>query len=347
MSALRAEGCNHGALIRVLVTALLACAVCPFAGYAQSGFYRYVDESGQVRYTDNPATIPAGRLPDTAPDTSFVDVNTEVPVRGSDPREPQRIVINYDARGSAIFVHAILNRQHPVVFLLDTGATNTMITEADVRMLEISTESTRRIQGLIADGSVVDMPLVRLATVEVGEARVEDIKAAVGKLRLLGMDFLGNFDVSINAQAGQLVLVPKDPAHTPRGLQREPESDLVRQDREQSKRDIDNQIAQLTLAIKTRLSTIDQYRDDMQDAEMKRAVAEEGLSSARSQTRFQSSGVSRDTGNLATVSRIEKTIEDIDAFMQNRLDNIQLQEEQIAGMRSRMDYLRTLRRRIE
>jgi len=33
--------------------------------------------------------------------------------------------------------------------------------------------------------------------------------------------------------------------------------------------------------------------------------------------------------------------------MQNRLDNIQLQEEQIAGMRSRMDYLRTLRRRIE
>jgi len=331
----------------VLIAAMLVCMACTRVVCAQSGFYRYVDESGQVRYTDNPATIPSGQSSDTAPDILFEDVGTEAPVREIAPRDAQRIVIHYDAKGSAIFVHAVLNRHYPLVFLLDTGATNTMITEADARMLNISTESTPRVQGLIADGSVVEMPLVRLATLEVGEARVENLKAAVGRMRLLGMDFLGNFDVVINAQAGQLVLTPKDPAQTPRSLKREPESDLVRQDREQSKRDIENQIAQLTLAIKTRQSTIGQYRDDIQDAEMKRATAVEGLSSAHSQTRFQSSGVSRDEGNLAAISRIEKNIEDIDTFIQNRLDTIRLQEEQMAGMRSRIDYLRNLRRRID
>jgi hypothetical protein len=161
------------------------------------------------------------------------------------------------------------------------------------------------------------------------------------------MDFLGSFDVTINAQAGQLVLMPKEHAQTPRSMNRAPESDLVRQDRQQSKRDIDSQIVQLDLAIKTRLGTLEQYRDDIQDAEMKRSIAQASLGSARSETRYQGSGVSRDQGNLATIRRIEKTIEDIDAYIQNRADNMQLQEEQIAGMRSRIDYLRALRRRIE
>ncbi len=331
----------------VLVAAMLACALCTRAGSAQSGFYRYVDESGKVRYTDNPSAIPAGRSADAPPEISFENVGTAAPESEASPRDARRIVINYDAKGSAIFVHAVINRSHPAVFLLDTGATNTMITESDARMLEISTASTRRVKGLIADGSVVDMPLVRLASVEVGEARVENLKATVGNMRLLGMDFLGSFDVTINAQAGQLVLTPKDPARILQGLNREPESDLVRQDRQQSKRDIDNQIAQLELAVKARLGTIEQYRDDIQDAETKRSAAEASLGSARSETRFQGSGVSRDQGNLAIISRIEESIKDIDDFIQNRIDNIQLLEQQTAGMRSRIDYLRALRRRIE
>ena len=121
--------------------------------------------------------------------------------------------------------------------------------------------------GLIADGSIVEMPVVRLASIGVGEALVENLDVTIGKLRLLGMDFLGNFELNIDAQVGQMVLVAKDPELKTNGLKREPESDAIRQDREHAKRDIDSQITQLTLAIKTCHSVIQEYRDDIEDLE--------------------------------------------------------------------------------
>ena len=101
----------------------------------------------------------------------------------------------------------------------------------------------------------------------------------------------------------------------------------IRQDREHAKRDIDSQITQLTIAIKTCHSVIQGYRDDIEDLEREREAAESALSSARNQTRFQGSGVSRDKGNESAISRIEKNIAEIDAVIQNRRDLIKIQEE--------------------
>jgi len=325
-----------------MILCLALCGPVP----AQSGFYRYVDESGQVRYTDNPANIPPDQYRGVMSEVPLHESATDPVANAEAVSGPQRIVVNYDASGGVIIVHGVLNRQYPILFVLDTGATSTMITETDVRMLGLSIDGARRIKGLIADGSIVEMPLVRMGSIEVGEAQVKNIDVAVGGMRLLGLDFLGNFDMNINAQAAQLVLTPKDSAPGPRSIQREAESEMVRMDREQAKRDIDNQISQLMLAITTRTSTIQQNRDDIEEAETHRLNAEASLSGLISQGRFEGSGVSRDQTRAAFIGRVEKNIEDIDAYIQNRRDIIALQEQQIAGMQERIKHLRELRRRI-
>jgi prefoldin subunit 5 len=330
----------------VVLVALLSLMVPAFA-YTQSGFYRYIDENGQVRYTDNPASVPPDQYQNKPTDASGPKTKPEANIPEQDRPAAQRIVVNFEAKGAAIFVHAVIDRHYPVIFQLDTGATSTMITESDARMLNIPIVPSRSVQGLIADGSIVEMPVVHLASIGVGEALVENLDVTIGKLRLLGMDFLGNFELNIDAQLGQMVLVAKDPELKTDLQERESESDAVRQDREHAKRDIDSQIKQLTLAIKTRNSMIQEYRDDIEDLEMQRQAAESALSSARNQPRFQGSGVSRDKEDESAISRIEKNISEIEAVIQNRLDLIKIQGEQVAGMQSRINHLRTLRSRID
>ena len=332
--------------MHVVVLVVLLSVTLPAAAHAQSGFYRYIDENGQVRYTDNPANVPPDQHQDTPPDVLGPDMRPEADIPGYGTPAVQRIVVNFEAKGGAIFVHAVLNRGYPVIFQLDTGATSSMITESDARMLNISIDPSNSVRGLIADGSIIEMPVVRLASIGLGEALVENLDVTIGKLRLLGMDFLGNFELNIDAQRGQMVLVAKDPALKTIGLTREPESDAVRQDREHAKRDIDSQITQLTLAVKACHSVIQEYRTDIEELETERQAAESALSSARNQTRFQGSGVSRDKGNENAVSRIEKNIAEIESVIQNRLDLINIQREQVAGMQSRINHLRTLRSRI-
>jgi predicted aspartyl protease/prefoldin subunit 5 len=335
--------------LHVVLLAVLVCLMLPGLAYTQSGFHRYVDENGQVRYTDNPSNVPPDQYQGMPPDASGHSTSTTPDT--SPPEfelpDPQRIVVNYDAKGGMILVNAVLDRHYPVLFQIDTGATRTMITEDDARMLNLPLDSADVIQGLIADGSIIEMPVVHLASIGIGEALVEDLDVTVGKLRLLGMDFLENFELNINSRAGQLVLVEKDPALLTNGLKREIESDASRHDREQAKRDIENQISQLTIAIKTCHSAIEGYQGDIEDLEMERADAESALSTARNQTRFQGSGVSRHKGNESAISRIGKNIEDIDAVIQNRRDLIKLQEKQVGGIRNRINHLRILRSRIK
>jgi len=331
-------------LLNIIAAAFLLCLVQP--SYSQSGFYRYVDQNGRVRYTDNSANIPPEQMQSMRAGAAAHDPEATIPQDRDEP-DGGRVVVNYDARGGTIFVNAVLDRHYPVVFQVDTGASSSMITASDARNLNIAYEPGRRVRGLIADGSIVEMSVVRLGSIGVGEAVVEDIEVTVGKLRLLGMDFLENFELTINSQAGQLVLIAKDSALRYAADDPQPESSAARQDREQAKRDIDSRIQQLSLVIKTRHSTIERYQADIHDAELKRTDAESSLENTRDQTRFEGSGVSRNRGKESAIGRLEKNIQEIDLYIQNRQDTIRIQQEQIEEMKNRIRYLRTLRARIE
>src|SRR5439155_354409 len=78
--------------------------------------------------------------------------------------------------GTRVVVRAVLNRQDPVTLLLDTGATQTMLTpEAATRVgLRPLADPPKRAARL-ADAPLPGVPVVPLSALSVGEASVENL----------------------------------------------------------------------------------------------------------------------------------------------------------------------------
>jgi aspartyl protease family protein len=119
------------------------------------------------------------------------------------------VTIGTDELGQYRTVGSINGR--PVSFLVDTGANIIALNSVHARSLGLNYEQGRRTRATTA-GGMVDSWTVTLDSVQVGDIRVRNVRAAV--LRgdfpqeiLLGMSFLSN--VEINESAGVLILKGK------------------------------------------------------------------------------------------------------------------------------------------
>jgi len=122
-----------------------------------------------------------------------------------------------------VLVHAVLNHQEPVTLLLDTGATRTLLTPDIARRLGISPEPDAPRSSLVTLGSQEgELPLIRLASLAVGDAAVEDLHVGVCTALphapfvdgLLGGDFLQHFTLRLNYARSRLQLIPQDTPDT-------------------------------------------------------------------------------------------------------------------------------------
>jgi Aspartyl protease len=127
--------------------------------------------------------------------------------------------------GTSAYVTAVLNDAERATLLLDTGATNTVITPTLAKKLGIAppTDARVRIANLLG-GKTLEVPFVRLRTLQVGAAVVEDLQIGVYDIvphlaevtGILGTDFLRHFRTSLDPGARSLtleVVVPR--ASTP------------------------------------------------------------------------------------------------------------------------------------
>lgn len=114
-----------------------------------------------------------------------------------------------------ILVRALLNRSESVSLLLDTGASHTLLTPRIAQRLGLAvTAHTPRASIMVADGQRQEVPLARLAALQVGHVTVERLPVAVFDLLpqasgvdgLLGVDFLGQFVVTFDRAARQMWL---------------------------------------------------------------------------------------------------------------------------------------------
>jgi clan AA aspartic protease (TIGR02281 family) len=114
-------------------------------------------------------------------------------------------------------VEAIVDRKVKVNFLVDTGASLTMIPTAAATELGISLHARLPTIPVQTVSKVIHVPLVVLDSVEVGGMEVKDLTVAVydlpifdqylpGPPGLLGRDFLGNFRVQVDLGEGFLLL---------------------------------------------------------------------------------------------------------------------------------------------
>lgn len=203
---------------RVAVLALaLALAGTLAAVPAAAQMYRYTDERGQPHYVDNVEKVPpryrAGAAPVGLRNTPVSA--SPAPTAGTTaPSASGGTTIQFRP-GERILVEAVVNGATDAVLLLDTGADRTLIAPHVLEAAGVSLDTgttAGRMQGVTGSAEVRG---VRIASLEVGEARYgpllvisHDMEQA-GVDGLLGRDFLEQFKVTIDSAGGVVTLDPK------------------------------------------------------------------------------------------------------------------------------------------
>lgn len=174
--------------------------------------YRWVDERGVVHFSDNPHNIPkqfrenANRIKSIAPSP-----NPYIP-----PQYSERATIPLKKRGMTTVVEATLNDHTQVDFILDTGASYTVISSAVAEKININMEINHPKIRLQTANGIIDAPLVTLESIEISGMRVANLKVVVHDFSqdksiagLLGLNFLQHFRMNLDAANGILVLEKK------------------------------------------------------------------------------------------------------------------------------------------
>ena len=121
--------------------------------------------------------------------------------------------VPHEKRGNQAVVKTRINDVGDAQLLLDTGAALVTLSEIAARRLGVELKGKDFITLTLANGSTVKAEPVMLKSVQVGDARLENVPAAVlaaeesGDMDgLLGMSFLQAFKVHINGANGDLAL---------------------------------------------------------------------------------------------------------------------------------------------
>jgi clan AA aspartic protease (TIGR02281 family) len=188
----------------ILILWLFPCSL------AAQEVYRWVDEKGSVYFSDNFDSIPE----------KYRSKAEKRRLRASVQREPQnskalpasqfqRVVVPFTRDGNAIIVQALVNGIGTSEFILDTGASLTIIPADQARKLGIDPESGDPMP-LSGVGGTVLVPMVKINSLGLGGAEVREMDVVIHpgfrNRGLLGMDFLSEFRLDINYAQNQLTL---------------------------------------------------------------------------------------------------------------------------------------------
>jgi predicted aspartyl protease len=100
--------------------------------------------------------------------------------------------------GKAPVIDVTFNGSRKFEMIVDTGADSTLITKSMARALKLPIIGNERFG--LANGSIVTMPIGRLASIAVDGAVLRNVQVAIADdmdAGLLGHDFFGNYDVQI------------------------------------------------------------------------------------------------------------------------------------------------------
>jgi clan AA aspartic protease (TIGR02281 family) len=175
--------------------------------------FRWVDERGVVHFSDNLHNIPEKYRADAkrmnVPESSR---NQE----GANPYEPNKAAIPFLKNGAVMVVKATVNEKVSANFVVDTGASYTMISRATAKELDIDLEKKLPTIPFQTVNGTIQAPLITLDSIELGGMRIRDLTAAVhdissdpGSVGLLGLNFLNNFRMDIDMKGQILVLEKK------------------------------------------------------------------------------------------------------------------------------------------
>jgi clan AA aspartic protease (TIGR02281 family) len=202
-------------LAPIAAAALLAAGL---AATARADIYRWTDAQGRTRFTQDLSQVPpeqraaaerTGRKETRSsepPPAALTRVATAA--RG---RAGRAIEIPFERQGNAMIVYVRVNDAVTAPFLVDTGASDVVVPGHVARAAGIRvTRDTPRQSYQTANG-MIDSPIVTLASVEVGAARVENLRGSLSDsmaVGLLGASFFNNFTFQVDPAAHLITLLP-------------------------------------------------------------------------------------------------------------------------------------------
>ncbi len=203
---------------RLLLAMIILATIVP-SSYGE--MYRWVDEKGTVHFTDDLSSIPEKyrqgietRKPPKEPLTP-----SPQPQEKPKPSPPQKvslpdgIAVELIRNNELLLAEVVLNDRIKQQFIVDTGASFTLIHRQTAKELGITIDETTPFIRVASVSDVISTPLVTLQSLRVGGAEVENVETLVfpmvgGGDGLLGNSFLNKFKVGIDAHNNKMTLFP-------------------------------------------------------------------------------------------------------------------------------------------
>ena len=179
--------------------------------------YKWVDEKGTVHFTDDLSSIPEKYRQDAEtrkpPKEGSVPQTPEKPKPPPSPKgaEPQGMVVDLFRKHELLLAEVILNGRLKQYFIVDTGASFTLINRPTARELGITIDENTPFIPIFTASSLIFTPLVTLQSIRVGEAEVENVDVLIHDMPsdsagLLGNSFLNKFRVTLDSVNGKMTL---------------------------------------------------------------------------------------------------------------------------------------------
>jgi clan AA aspartic protease (TIGR02281 family) len=201
--------------MRFLISLIMVLAVLVPSSFGQ--MYKWVDEKGTVHFTDDLSTIPEKHREGAETRKPQKETPTSKPQEKPKPSlteeitEPEGVTVQLVRSGEVSFTEVILNGRVRQYFMVDTGASFTVISRDAAKELGITIDENTPFIPVATASAIIFRPLVTLRSIRVGEAEVENVDALVfdlpgGSPGLLGNSFLSKFKVVLDSNNGKMTL---------------------------------------------------------------------------------------------------------------------------------------------
>jgi clan AA aspartic protease (TIGR02281 family) len=185
----------------------------PASVSAAADLFRWLDERGVIHFTDSLHNIPENHR------ARAVRIQAKEPQKRPEPPSgaiANKVTVPFQKKGQVVVVSATVNEKTKGEFVVDTGASYTIISRATAQSLQIDPDGKYPTASLQTANGVIETPLVALDSVEVGGLRIKGVTAAIHDIfpdtsvsGLLGLNFLTHFRMDIDTQSSVLVLEKK------------------------------------------------------------------------------------------------------------------------------------------
>ncbi len=197
----------------LLCIALLAISI-PFS---HAEMYKWVDDKGTVHFTDDLSTIPEKYRENAETRKPPKEISTPQPREQPKPSlpgkatEPEGISVDLVRKHELLLAEVLLNGRIRQYFIVDTGASFTLINKPTAKELGITVDETTPFIPIYTASSLIFTPLVTLSSIRVGEAEAENVDVLIYNMPsesagLLGNSFLNKFKVVIDSMNGKMTL---------------------------------------------------------------------------------------------------------------------------------------------